>query len=559
MTLRTDFQALVAALLFTSIAPGCSQTTARIAEPAGGASASSSDSPAPAPDPAVSSRGAGNHAPASGGESKAKSTEKPAEPAKVYKPLTPPCESLFKQIEELEKVIPRVYRGLTRGVDDIHKDMLSCIDLCRRFLAECGGSSQAACDVKAILSRVELGRLSRFREELKKDKNLSEADRSKKYQDHMKESVTLAEEALAECPHDSPWRATAFQTLVDFYENLELWETLRATADQLLKEYPGYEDRQRVHLTVAQSFINERRYEEAIKYLIKVIKEHPNDPQDVLFNDRLFDALTGVGDLEGMEDLMHLIRAEYPTRVPEIPETNYLRAQYEQWVCISAFWIGFVRMALGDNDGAREWFKKQIGDASERAKKLTDQKKSPSGDVCAITADFRSSVLLYYLDNHFGKVPQAELDLDEHWATENQLSFKESRGKVVAIVFRMPGDRRAAKFLQEIDALVKKHEKNGLAGVVLGYLTGKPNPAEDDMKLQRMRDDLKRLGVSLPAGFDPDREAHKVFRELHGTVGTASFVLLNRKGEQAWFLADPRELDPEVARRVIERLLAEKP
>jgi hypothetical protein len=78
------------------------------------------------------------------------------------------------------------------------------------------------------------------------------------------------------------------------------------------------------------------------------------------------------------------------------------------------------------------------------------------------------------------------------------------------------------------------------------------------MAVQKMRDDMKKLNVSLPAGFDPDRK-HKIFSCLRGTVGTASFALIDRQGRLAWWLADPRDLDREILRRVVERLLKEKP
>ncbi len=71
-----------------------------------------------------------------------------------------------------------------------------------------------------------------------------------------------------------------------------------------------------------------------------------------------------------------------------------------------------------------------------------------------------------------------------------------------------------------------------------------------------MRKDLKALGVSLPAGYDPDRK-HSIYQAVGATVGTPSFVVLNRKGEMAWYLQDPRDLDRKLMRRVIERLLAE--
>jgi hypothetical protein len=107
--------------------------------------------------------------------------------------------------------------------------------------------------------------------------------------------------------------------------------------------------------------------------------------------------------------------------------------------------------------------------------------------------------------------------------------------------------------------MVKEKEKEGLAAVTLCFLTGKPDPAGDLKALDEMRADLDKLGVSLPGGYDPDRVQQSIFRALHGNVGPSpSCVILNRKGEVAWYLNNPRNMDRKIARRVIERLLKEE-
>ena len=79
----------------------------------------------------------------------------------------------------------------------------------------------------------------------------------------------------------------------------------------------------------------------------------------------------------------------------------------------------------------------------------------------------------------------------------------------------------------------------------------------EDEKLQRMRDELEQLGARIPGGFDPDRKKQSFFRATHGTVGTASCVVIDREGEMAYFMADPRDMDRQILRRVVERLLKE--
>ena len=119
--------------------------------------------------------------------------------------------------------------------------------------------------------------------------------------------------------------------------------------------------------------------------------------------------------------------------------------------------------------------------------------------------------------------------------------------------------------------MVKERKADGLRGITLGFLTGQPKPAArevpveggsvlveppDAPALEALRDDLRSLDVSLPAGYDPDRQQHALFKALHAMVGTPTFVVFDKEGRFAWYLADPRDLDRAIARRVLERLLA---
>jgi hypothetical protein len=193
---------------------------------------------------------------------------------------------------------------------------------------------------------------------------------------------------------------------------------------------------------------------------------------------------------------------------------------------------------------------------SLEAKALSEGKKIDN--VLLIYRDFRAKHLLAFLADYLGKPPAHDFEFDDMWATSAKASLKESKGKVVAAVMRRPGDTRAASFLQAIDRLVKTRGGEGLVGINFYFLSGKPNPEADAVSIQSMIDDLAQLGVSLPSGYDPDREGQKTFQGLYGTLGTASFALVNRKGELAWWLADPRDMDRKLAEAVILRLLAEK-
>jgi len=533
-----------------------------------GCSASSAvaSDPNPAPQPLDAPKTDGpktGPAPAPVEAPKTSEAPKPAEPPKTVEapkppPLSPACQRLLEQIRALEAGVPVIFQNLKRPVKEIYDDILACAELCRKFLAECPGI-EAACEVKATLVRMELAGLSHKQMEIDRSRQeLTAEARAQLFREHVEGLLRQAKEAAADCPAGSKPRSTAKRCIFDLYARLGEHEKATAAAEDLLKEFPDYELRSSVQTSVATSLMTLRRYREAADYLRKVIKEHSAEPALVLFQDKLLDALLGVGDLEGVEELIHLIRAEYPERMQQIKEDHYLYNQYEQWMCMSLFWLGFVRMALGDNDGALETFKQHIAEYEDRVRKLQEKGKNVgSNDICTITVEYRSRDMIEVLENFYPITPTRCFELEDMWATEERLEWSKLRGKVIGAMFRQPGDMRAASFLQELDTLVKERRKDGLVGITLTHTAGRRDPVADGSLRERIRQDLKSLGVTLPAGADPDHEGQKLFREVHATVGTASFVLFGRDGKMIWFLADPRDIDRGVLRRVIDRVLAE--
>ena len=169
---------------------------------------------------------------------------------------------------------------------------------------------------------------------------------------------------------------------------------------------------------------------------------------------------------EGRDLLLHLIRAEYPARYGTLPQGTY-RGQYEQWYqCQALFWLGFVRMALGDMVGAENYFSQNVNEVESLEAKL-NQEGQKIDNVCKIICEFRTKHLLEFIRTNYGKQPEVNLD-SVLWVGPGRVSLKESTGKVVAMVFRRPGDQRAATFLREIDQLVKARGKDGLVGVTAG-------------------------------------------------------------------------------------------
>lgn len=536
----------------------------------------------PLADPAGSTEGP---APGGAGSQRAPAAQPPAQegvktidgsavvkPAAEVVPLSQACQERLAEIDALDKAVPVYFDNTGRKPDEINADMLKAIDLCRGFVAECPGT-EPAIRVKMILARMLFARCDWYNADLQSERRkLLEAKKpapepaelKERFLRYLIEAGTLAGQVLEGSAPASTERRLALKTLsdledklafVDYARHSEHFQKVRSYAKSVCEEYPDSRECSVIVVTVANSFINEGKYQEAVEYLDRMIKARPKDTQRPLYFDKLFEALTGVGDLERMEELVELMRAEYPLSLAEARD-GMPRTQMEQWLCISAFWLGFIRMAQGDNAGAHDFFRMHVREANEHLKEDKDSGRSLQNNVCNIVLNFRTLDLLSVLEEHVGKVPKTELDL--LWSTENKLSLKESRGKVVAILFRPPGDVRSSTFLQELQSLVNEHEKDGLVALSMGFLTGRSSPEADAADIEKQRADLQKLGVTLPAGYDPNRKEWNIFRALHATVGTASFAVLNRRGEYAWFLADPRDMDRQILRRVIERLLDEK-
>ena len=526
------------------------------------------------------------------------------DPSRFQEPLTPECMLLYTRIQGMDASIPFVFRDLKKSLDETNADVKSVIDQCRKFLAECP-DTPATCSVNAILARNLMVRNARHREELENGRRkelvalgLSAQQISDAWPDvkvgvdaimesYFAEIESLCRGVLAECGKGAPERPSnarqvAMRVLMDIHNKRYEYAQVRRIGKQLLEEYPRAESISAIHTAIAESFLHEERFADAAEYLRQVIAERDSDPEYVIYNNHYFDALNGLGEIDEMEELAHLMRAEYPTRMSGI-SSDFLLGQYETWYYNAFFWIGFTRLAQGDSGGALKAFEDSAKEVDALTSKLEAEGKSLN-KVIEIYRVLRTADLIEYLKNEHGKAPAVDFDLTrklasaspvtaapppsdstaggdaatELWATQDKVTLEDSRGKVVVVVFRRTRDARSARFLQKMDELVAEKAKDGLVGVTLGFLVGNGSADDDALALDDMRKELDELGVThMAAGYDPDRQRQSLFRSLHATVGTASFLVFNKKGEHAWYLADPRSMDAALAKRVIERILEE--
>jgi hypothetical protein len=89
-----------------------------------------------------------------------------------------------------------------------------------------------------------------------------------------------------------------------------------------------------------------------------------------------------------------------------------------------------------------------------------------------------------------------------------------------------------------------------MEAVNLSYFTstGGLEKAREDLRI-----DLARVGFVGAAGVDPDGARQSIFRQFQATVGTATFFIVNPRGEVAWVMRDPRQIDVAFAMMLLKR------
>jgi tetratricopeptide (TPR) repeat protein len=320
-------------------------------------------------------------------------------------------------------------------------------------------------------------------------------------------------------------------------------ETQLQYARQLLREYPDAPHRPKYLVDVAKAFFMRGRYQECADHMRDVVERYKDDPQYVGYNETLFYALNGIGDLEGMEQLVRKMQEEYPERIQT--ETNtYYRGLYEQWYDVSDFWIGYVRFAAyGKLLTCKEYLEQKTEELKQQGKALPK--------VQEIFLEFRVKDILLFLETYQGKPPASDFSSGIRWATEKKLTIPEAKGKVLGVLFRNPRDLSARTFLEHLSGLGRALD--GVSVMTLGYFPNKIREGAAQQRVQGMLKEHEELGLDMPGGFDASPH-QRVFRSIHANVGTPSFIAFDRDGKFAWYLMNPKDMDCKMMERVLRRL-----
>ena len=267
--------------------------------------------------------------------------------------------------------------------------------------------------------------------------------------------------------------------------------------------------------------------------------------KDARWGDALWDWYHLQGDVEGLLDAVEATELAYATRLAGGALTPVERSVIVDDADLLGFRRGYALFAQGLYSDAQNAFTKHILDLN------TKQARGETlSEAARITRDFRSQDMVELLTKIVGKPAPRDFDLGDGWISVDPPRLATLKGSCVAIVFRSIGDLRAAAFLGPLSKFCAGQP--GMRMLTFTWLNER-----DSLETQkgRLESELKSFGVSCAAGVDPDAQRQSFFRAFEATVGTATFYVLNPRGEISWVMRDPRGIDVEMAESLLRRTL----
>lgn len=363
---------------------------------------------------------------------------------------------------------------------------------------------------------------------------------------YLGEVSRLAKAAYESLPKDSPFHPRALQLLGQASADGQDPQKARQAYQKLIETYPTYEEIDKIRLALARACLDMEDYSAGIDVASHALKEHYKSDQYPYFVELLWKLYHSSGNLDGMETVTRMVDTAYPLKLTNTNLARTERDNFERFIGFNGFRKGYTLFAMGDFAGAKSAFTTHIAelDATEAGLEKKGQQLKPELKIYRQ----RSRDNMTFLDNLAGLPPTLDFDLGGAWGTRKKVTLAESRGKVVAVIFRGIGDERSASFIGPVSQFCMRQP--GMEMVVLSYMRGGENV---EKQLETLREELLKLGYEGAAGFDPDPDGKKLFRAYQANVGSATFLVVNRRGELVWFMQDPRGVDTRFAEAILQR------
>lgn len=501
----------------------------------------------------------------------AKPTTRPAAPPVA--PAMGSCDTLARKATEAVKRVPESVRNLSpEGLARVQRDVDAGIEAANAYLKDCTVHDQR----DAVL--VALGKLlvlNNQRVLTQKIKDFQGANEGKspdagwigiRRQEYFAEVLKVLEEASKLTKNEQlageieRLEAKCFYYVGDFARASEIYagaikkhpldpapdETLCALTGSYLKAG-----------TQAASLLRDSSsfYKGVLTESENFLKRYPTSrflPHILHMRMKAFVGLgmadEGLAFLKKYQDLHHKVVANEPIEVDGRRHTftPTTRSEFEVYLDQYEFHLGFFHYVNGNALEARHHMQRQVDFLTEKGNTKT---LGPSSRVYL----GRTNEVLETLNDLQGK-PAPALDLGKNaWINDQVVDLKAERGQVVCLLFAAYDTARYEPFAKALEAYYQAKWGEGLRAAWISYRKGPRDIEEQKAVVIQQR---KRLGITYPSGIDCS-DKFETTRSFNASVGGANFMVLDRKGNVAWFKIDPTERDLAVAARVVDRLLNE--
>lgn len=457
------------------------------------------------------------------------------------------CQELYTEIRQFMDSMPTELRSIKGDAAKRLADGVARHEaLCRGYLEKCASqpSSQIG-EIEFIYAKhLQALKLRRQTDFLSDKRNNDRKALRKWLKRYMAEIERLSTSAFGKLAKDNPWRPQALQLAGQAASAAFRPEAGQGHFEKLLELYPDYADADAIQLALARALFDFGAYMKAVPATLKGLEKYKDSNLLPVYGELLWKIYHAMGDFDGMEELLQHIDTHYPIKLtdPTITDKS-VRDAYERFLDFNGFRKGYLHFAQGDFGAASMAFQEHID--------TLDKKEKESGSLRPEINVYRmrSSDCLSAVEELAGLPAPAEFDLGKGWATRKHVRVAESSGKVIAVVFRGIENARSAVFVGPVSQFCAN--RPDIEMVTISYLQGSDpmSKVHDNLNAE-----LGTLGYEGAAGVDPDAEGKQIFRKYHANVGSATFVIINRRGELVWFMQDPRGVDVQFAEELLKNV-----
>jgi len=468
------------------------------------------------------------------------------EDAAQGKAVASECQKRVAELRQFMDAMPTNLRSI-KGLeaDKLGSEVTRHEGLCRSYLSTC--SSEPSDQIGAVefmyAKHLQALKLRRQMDLLKGNPPNGRAILKGWLASYMGEVERLSASAFEKLPKDHPWRPDALQLAGQAASAASRPEQAVEYFTKWLKLYPDNPLADNVQLAAAKGLLDMGAYEKSLQVTLQGLEKYPSSDVLPTYAELVWKNYHSLGDFEGMTECVQDIEKLCLRKLREPGLSEGARAGYERLIDYNGFRKGYVLFALGDFGAARQAFQEHID--------MLDKKEKEGGGLKPESNVYRmrSTDCLNVVDLLAGLPAPIDFDLGQGWITRKHVRVAESSGKLIALVFRGVDNARSSTFLGPLSHFCANQPD--IEMLTISFLRG-PN------SLKEVRDsltaELGTLEYEGAAGFDPDADKKQIFRKYHANVGSATFVILNRRGELVWFMQDPRGQDVQFAAELLKRV-----